>query len=102
MEILIVFVIVGVLVVVFGGAFGGAALFFKDEKRQAGHEERAVDIAADLFDGSDQVVYAAPDSSGGLKLETLVEHAGQHGYRFVQETGRMATRRVIFERASQG
>lgn len=100
MEFLIVVVIVGFIIVMFGGAVGGAALFAKDEKRQAGHEQQAAQTADELFNGDPQVVYKAPDSSGGISLDTLIAQANQHGYRFVAESGRMATRRVVFEKGT--
>ena len=93
-----------VLLLVLGVALFGAAGWFaifgaaRDERRRRDHENNADEVAARLFDGSPAVTYAAPDTSGGLSIETLVAKANEHGYRLVSETGRMFTRRVVFER----
>ena len=52
-----------------------------------------------LFDGAAQVVYASPDQSGGVPIETLVKQATERGYLLVSDQGRGGRRRVVFKRA---
>ena len=74
--------------------------WYKDAKRLEEHVAHADEDLAKLFDGSPQVVYRAPDTSGGLPMEHLIAGANRHGYRLVSETGQLAARRVVFERVS--
>jgi hypothetical protein len=98
MGVLVAFLVIAVIAVVLVGAFGGFAVAARSESKQKIHEANAEKILNALFDGSPSVVYAAPDISGGLKIETLVRGANENGYRLVSETGQMASRRVVFER----
>ena len=99
MGALIGLVLIGIILLGLAGwlAFGW---WYRDAKRLEEHVAHADEELADLFDGSPQVVYRAPDTSGGLPMENLVAGANQHGYRLVSETGQMAARRVVFERVS--
>lgn len=71
-----------------------------DGRKQKAMEDRAEDILDDLFtDAGDQVVYR-PEGRVGLSLETLVDGATIRGYRMVNQSGQLATWRVVFERAA--
>jgi hypothetical protein len=102
---MIALLVVVVLLVLGGLIFAGWAgfgLFMVDERRVEQLEADAKPILDQVFGGgTDQVVYAPHDRSGGLSTETLVRGANERGYRMVSETGQMATRTVTFERAGE-
>lgn len=79
----------------------GLVSFTKDAEKIKKMEADPDAALAALFDGSDQVVYAPRDSSGGLTTTTLVKGASECGYRLVQESGQMGTRTVVFEKVNQ-
>jgi hypothetical protein len=100
MGLLLLLMVVGFLVLM--GVGGWVAIFWSasDAAKVKKMEAAPGETLDALFDGSPQVVYAPHVNSGGLTLPTLVRGAGEHGYRMVQESGRMVNRTVVFEKTA--
>lgn len=99
--VLVVLFVVGVVVVMGVSGWAALGLAARDETKVKELEANPGPVLDELFDGSPQVVYAPKHSSGGLTTATLVKGAGERGYRMVSETGRMATRTVVFEKVTR-
>lgn len=94
----LILVALGVLVVssIAGWMGFGFARTEKLEKRRYLSDE--AERAAALFRGGEKIViYDAPDASGGIPTDRLISAGAEQGYLYKTETGRMASRRVVFE-----